>query len=160
MADSRSLLASLTGLVSLCLSGCEGAAGGGRGGGGGPGGGGAICGPGGGTGGSGYPGPMCTAPLFSGGGGKPNAVWADGMGGPWRGGGGTELFNSRKIKISATNLSNMKLHFETSLFWGQSVGSSHTLFAGMNVILIWCFKLVYLDNFFSELSDNSKQQRW
>lgn len=59
MADRRSLLASLTGLVSpllpsLCPGRCEGAAGGGRGGGGGPGGGGGMMrGPGGGTGGSG-----------------------------------------------------------------------------------------------------------
>lgn len=53
IADSRSLLESLTSLVALCPGVCEGTAGGGRGGGGGPGGGGAIRGPGGGTGGSG-----------------------------------------------------------------------------------------------------------
>lgn len=58
IADSRSLLASLTGRVSALLPSlypprCEGAAGGGRGGGGGPGGGGNMCSPGGGTGGRG-----------------------------------------------------------------------------------------------------------
>lgn len=58
MADSRSLLASLTGFVSAlppssCPAGFGGTAGGGSGGGGGPGGGGTMRGPGGGTGGSG-----------------------------------------------------------------------------------------------------------
>lgn len=58
MADSRSLLASLTGFVSAllpspCPARCGGAAGGGSGGGGGPGGGGIMHAPGGGTGGSG-----------------------------------------------------------------------------------------------------------
>lgn len=91
MADSRSLLASLTGFdsplpPSLCPARCEGAAGGGRSGGGGPGGGGTMRGPGGGTGGSGMPWPTCKTPLCGAGGnapgGKPKAVWADGMGGP------------------------------------------------------------------------------
>lgn len=92
MADSRSLLASLTGLVStplpsMCPGRCEGAAGDGRDGGGGMGGG---------TGGSGHPGPTGKTPLWGvGGRGKPKAVFADGMGRPETGIGAIELFDSR-----------------------------------------------------------------
>lgn len=107
MADSRSLLTSLPGLVSdlqpsLCPCRYEGAGGGGRGGGGGPGGGG--------TGGSGKPGPTCKAPLCGGGcawRGKPKAVWADGMGGPGAGSGVPELFESKRNDIM---LETEKLH--------------------------------------------------
>lgn len=132
MADSRSLLASLTSLVSallpsLCPARCKGTTGGGSGGGGGPGGGGTIRGPrGGGTGGSGYPGPTCKTPLCGLGGsaprGKPKAVWADGMGGPGTGGGGAELFDSKRKRIMLLEES----------YLGLSVIMQQT-----NILVIW-----------------------
>ena len=117
MADSRSLLASLTGFdsplpPSLCPARCEGAAGGGRSGGGGPGGGGTMRGPGGGTGGSGKPWPACKTPLCGVGGnapgGKPKAVWADGMGGPGVWGGGPELVERKRIMFLLKSDINIK----------------------------------------------------
>lgn len=123
MADSRSLLASLTGLVSrlqpsLCPARCEGADGGGRGGGGGPGGWGTVWFPGGGIGGSGQPGPACPMPLCGAGGcapsGKPKAVWADGIGGPGAGGGGIDLCDSKRKRIKLQMPKKSILYFNFS----------------------------------------------